>query len=117
MRTSVRGAVVVAYGAATSAGPASGITWRAAGGAAVRAPCGGSVLFAAPFHGYGQLLILACGGGYDAVIGGFARLAAAPGDLVAAGQTVGILPGGAPRVYFELRHDGAALDPTPWLRG
>ncbi|MGC8477056.1 MAG: murein hydrolase activator EnvC family protein, partial [Acetobacteraceae bacterium] len=113
----VHGAVVVAYGAATQAGPASGITWRAAPGSAVVAPCGGTVQFAAPFQGYGRLLILACGGGYDVVIGGFARLAAVPGDRVRPGQTVGTLPGGLPRVYFELRHDGTALDPTPWLRG
>ncbi len=122
----VAGRVAIGFGTHTAAGPASGITWHARAGAVAVAPCSGTVLFAAPFRGYGRLLIEDCGGGYDAVIGGFARLDAAPGDRLRAGAAVGALPtgtamgvssAGMPSVYFELRRDGAAIDPGPWLRG
>jgi len=84
----------------------------------VRAPCAGRVLFAAPFRSYGKLLILDCGGGYDAVLAGLAQLDAAVGQQVRAGDLLGALGGagrGAPRLYVELRHQGVAVDPGPWL--
>ena len=82
------------------------------------APCSGRVLFAAPFHGYGQLLILDCGGGYDAVIAGFGQLDATVDGVARAGQVIGTLPPGdrRPTLYLELRHNGVAIDPGPWLR-
>ena len=114
----VTGPVIRRWGAHTPAGPATGVSWRAAPGARVVAPCSGKVLFAAPFHGYGQLLILDCGGGYDAVIAGFAKLDATVGDTARAGQPIGALPAVSrpPTLYMELRRDGTAVDPAPWLR-
>ncbi|MDE2007398.1 MAG: peptidoglycan DD-metalloendopeptidase family protein, partial [Rhodospirillales bacterium] len=114
----VRGNVMRGWGAPGPGGPSRGIAWRAAPGAAAIAPCTGTVLFAAPFHGYGRLVILACGGGYDAVLAGFGVLAAAPGQGVRAGAALGSLPdaGHAPALYLELRRDGTPIDPAPWLR-
>ncbi|MGH7043190.1 MAG: murein hydrolase activator EnvC family protein, partial [Acetobacteraceae bacterium] len=114
----VAGRMVRRWGAHTPGGPATGVSWRTAPGARVVAPCSGRVLFAAPFHGYGQLLILDCGGGYDVVIAGFARLDATVGGITRAGQAIGVLPAGGkpPKLYMELRRDGAAVDPAPWLR-
>jgi murein hydrolase activator len=114
----VAGHVIRGWGDHTPAGPATGISWRAAPGASVIAPCSGRVLFAAPFHGYGQLLILDCGGGYDAVIAGFAKLDTATDAAVRAGTTLGTLPDSRahrPKLYMELRRNGEAIDPTPWL--
>ncbi|MDE2580425.1 MAG: peptidoglycan DD-metalloendopeptidase family protein, partial [Rhodospirillales bacterium] len=115
----VAGRLVSGWGDRTPAGPATGIAWRAAPGARVVAPCSGKVLFAAPFEGYGKLLIVDCGGGYDAVITGFARLDVTVGGAARAGAVVGTLADGSrrPKLYMELRHKGSPVDPAPWLHG
>ena len=91
--------------------------------ARVVAPCGGRVVFAAPFRSYGLLLIVDCGGGYHAVLAGFDRLDVKVGQAVAAGEPVGVMPGwepGAagnrPALYVELRRDGQPVNPAPWLK-
>jgi septal ring factor EnvC (AmiA/AmiB activator) len=76
-------------------------------------------------------LIVDCGGGYDFVLAGLARLDATVGRTVRQGEPVGVMPdwdplkrggpessngGGRPALYVELRHDGAAIDPAPFLR-
>jgi murein hydrolase activator len=119
----VAGSVVRAWGEATDAGPASGISYQAPPAARVVAPCAGRVVFADLFRSYGRLLILDCGGGYHAVLAGFERLDAKVGQSVAEGEPVGVMPswdpGGAvrrPSLYIELRHDGQPINPAPWLK-
>lgn len=122
MVTPVAGTVVRAWGEATEAGPATGISYQAAPDARVASPCSGRVDFANPFRSYGLLLIVDCGGGYHGVLAGFARLDVQPGQAVKAGQPVGVMPGWnpgssqRPKLYVELRHDGKAINPAPWLR-
>jgi septal ring factor EnvC (AmiA/AmiB activator) len=118
----VAGAVIQAFGAPTVAGPASGVVYRAAAGARVAAPCAGPVLFANHFQSYGMLVILDCGGGYNAVLSGMARLDVAAGQTVLHGQPVGQMPGydpkypaAAPDLYVELRRNGVAVNPAAWL--
>ncbi len=120
--TPVVGTVLHGWGDPTDAGPAVGISYRAAPGARVVAPCGGRVMFAAPFRSYGKLLIIDCGGGYDAVLAGFERLDAKLGTVVRAGDPVGVMPGwnpaagrDRPSLYVELRRDGEPVNPAPWL--
>jgi septal ring factor EnvC (AmiA/AmiB activator) len=120
----VAGAIVRQFGQATDAGPASGISYQPPPAARVVAPCGGKVVFAAPFRSYGKLLILDCGGGYDFVLAGLDRLDAAVGQVVRPGEPVGAMPGWDPRaggsrpaLYVELRYAGAAINPAPFLRG
>jgi septal ring factor EnvC (AmiA/AmiB activator) len=120
----VAGTIVRAWGDATDAGPATGISYQAAPNARVVSPCGGRVVFAQPFRSYGNLLIVDCGGGYHAVLAGLARLDIAVGRSVAIGEPVGVMPGwdpaaGArrPSLYVELRRAGQPVDPAPWLKG
>ncbi len=116
----VGGSVLRGWGSSTEAGPASGVTYAVPPGARVAAPCSGRVLFAAPFRSYGQLLILDCGGGYDAVLSGFARLDAKLGQRLEKGAAIGTMPdpgsGKRPALYVELRRGGVAVNPSPWLK-
>ena len=119
----VAGRIIRSWGDPTEGGPATGVSYRAAPAARVVAPCGGRVVFAAPFRSYGLLLIVDCGGGYHAVLAGFDRLDARVGQSVAAGEPVGVMPawepgasGNRPALYVELRRDGQPVNPAPWLR-
>ena len=97
--------------------PGPGLTFMAAAGAQVVAPADGHVLFAGPYHKTGQVLILESGGGYDLVLAGLDRIDVRPGDQLLAGEPLGTMPRNtaASRLYFELRQNGRALNPTPWL--
>lgn len=119
----VVGRVVRAWGDPTDAGPAVGISYRPAPAARVVSPCGGKVEFSAPFRSYGNLIIINCGGGFRAVLAGLAKLDAPVGERVHAGEPIGTMPdwdpqsgAAAPTLYVELRKDGAAVNPAPWLR-
>jgi septal ring factor EnvC (AmiA/AmiB activator) len=111
------------------AGPGTGgpgISFAAASGAQVVAPADCEVLFAGPYHKNGQVLILEVTAGYDLVLAGLDRIVVKPGDLVLAGEPVGVMSGAsamgnAPQMgqngalYFELRQNGRALSPASLL--
>ncbi len=124
LRPPVVGTLVRAFGAATDGGPSNGASYQTPPNARVVSPCGGRVVFAAPFRSYGQLLIVDCGGGMHVVLAGMNRLDAAVGDPVQAGEPVGAMPswepgGGSsrPALYLELRRGGQAVNPGPWFGG
>jgi len=76
------------------------------------------VMFRGPFRGYGEILIIEHGGGYHTLLAGLARTDVALGQWLLAGEPVGIMgpaSNGSPELYFELRHDGQPIDPSPWL--
>lgn len=119
----VAGSVSRAWGEATEAGPALGISYNTPPAARVVSPCGGHVVFADSFRSYGLLLIVDCGGGYHAVLAGFERLDIKVAQSVQAGEPVGVMPawepggtGHRPSLYVELRHDGQPVNPAPWLK-
>ncbi len=120
----VAGSVVRAFGAATEAGPASGLSYQAPPNARVVSPCGGRVVFAGPFRSFGLLMIVDCGGGYHFVLSGLDRLDAQVGQPVQAGEPVGVMPAWDPQsadslhpsLYVELRRDGVPVNPAPFLR-
>jgi murein hydrolase activator len=93
-----------------------GWTWRAGGGAEVRAPMNAVVEHAGPLDGWGEVVILDLSPGWRAVIAGLGPLAVGTGDRVEEGETLGRLPEGAEvDVYFELRRDNRPVDPSRWL--
>ena len=123
----VAGRISRHWGDRTDAGPATGITYRNPPSARVISPCGGRVVFGAPFRSFGLLLIVDCGGGYHAVLAGMERLDAQVGQSVQAGEPVGVMPswdpkadphsaGNRPGLYVELRRGGQPVDPAPWLK-
>lgn len=95
-----------------------GITIETRPGAQVVTPYDGRVVFAGPFRGYGQLLILEHGEGYHMLLAGFARIDSSLGQWLLAGEPVGVMgPGknGKPALYVELRRNGEAINLLPWL--
>lgn len=114
-----RGRIIGRYGQSDENGlPLRGIRIEARAGAQVIAPADGKVMFAGPFRGYGQLLIIAHGGGYHSLLAGFGRIDRSVGQWVLAGEPVGLLansPGEKPVLYLELRRKGETVNPLPWL--
>jgi septal ring factor EnvC (AmiA/AmiB activator) len=96
---------------------AKGLTFETRAGAQVIAPFDGRVLFAGPFKGYGQILIIEHGDGYHSLLAGLDRVEGTVGQWLVAGEPVGTMPRGEqkPRLYLELRHDGQPINPLPWL--
>jgi septal ring factor EnvC (AmiA/AmiB activator) len=123
----VRGLVVTGFGQADGEGLKSrGVHIRAAATAQVVSPVAGQIVFAGPFKGYGQLLIVAAGEGYHLLLAGLGRIDGAVGQRVVAGEPVGRMGDGSaeggpsggsggPELYVELRRDGEPVDPLPWI--
>jgi septal ring factor EnvC (AmiA/AmiB activator) len=114
----VSGTLVRRWGTPDEYGqPSRGIALEARPGALVVAPFDGQVLFAGPFRGYGQILIIAHGDGYHSLLAGLDRLDSSVGQWLVAGEPVGTMADGAdnPRLYLELRHNDQPINPAPWL--
>ena len=97
----------------------NGIEVAAPEGATARAVHEGTVAFAAPFAGYGVLVIVDHGASAFTLYGHLAEAAVAQGARVRRGEavgTVGLVPAGGAALYFELRIDGRPVDPLQWLR-
>jgi septal ring factor EnvC (AmiA/AmiB activator) len=87
-------------------------------GTPVYAVHGGTVAHAAPFTGFGVLVIVDHGENAFTVYGHLSGTALRPGDRVARGRTVGAsgaTPDGQPAAYFEVRIDGRPVNPVQWL--
>jgi septal ring factor EnvC (AmiA/AmiB activator) len=89
-------------------------------GTLVRAVYHGRVAFADWLPGLGLLVILDHGDGYMSLYGHNETLLREPGDWVQPGEAVGqVGDTGGRRVsalYFEIRHDGAPVNPNAWIQ-
>jgi len=97
----------------------NGMEIGAGEGQPVRSIHEGTVAFADHFEGYGNLVIIDHGSRAYSLYGYLGSVETARGqriDPLAVVGTVGRNPGGNPALYFELRVDGAAVDPLQWLR-
>ena len=101
----VDGRLLTGTGEISDAGVhARGLTFAAAAGASVIAPRSGRVAYAAPYRGYGEVLIIDHGGGWTTTMTNLAGLAVSRGDPVRAGQRLART--GPGEVTVELRKDG-----------
>jgi murein hydrolase activator len=100
--------------------PASnGIEIAAAPAAPVAAVHEGVVDYAAPFAGFGNLVIVDHGGQAYSLYGNLLDVSVQKGARLEAGQpvgTVGASVTGPAGLYFELRVDGQPVDPLQWLK-
>lgn len=97
----------------------NGIEVTAAEGTGARAVHEGKVAFAAPFAGFGILVIIDHGGSAFTLYGHLSEALVTEGAMVKAGDVVGnvgVAPAGEAALYFEVRIDGRPADPLQWLR-
>ena len=115
----VRGRLVTRFGELNRFGTRNrGLIVATRASAQVIAPYDGRLMFAGPFRGYGQLLIISHGEGYHSLIAGMSRIDGVVGQWLLAGEPIGRMGGNdgdAPVLYVELRRNGAPIDPLPWL--
>jgi len=118
--------------------PSDGVTLRTQPGAQVVAPFDSTIMFAQPYRGYGQLLILSTGDGYHFVLAGMTKIYGVEGQKLLEGEPVGVMgaseedvqvldvPRGTgtgdtmtvnagPDLYFEIRQNSKPINPLPWL--
>lgn len=103
----------------------SGVSWKgvmieAAAGTPITAIADGRILFANWMRGFGLLLVVDHGDGYLTLYGHTQTVIPAVGATVRKGETIALVgqSGGqtAPALYFELRVNGNAVNPTQWVR-
>ena len=112
----VAGRTVTGFGAPVDGALSRGVTLAPRAGALVVAPGAGRVAFAGPFRGFGQIVIVEHRGGWTSLVTGLASVNVSVGDGVVGGSPLGNAGPGRPSVSLELRRDGQAVNPVPYLR-
>jgi septal ring factor EnvC (AmiA/AmiB activator) len=94
-----------------------GVEISAPVGTPVRAVFGGRVAFADRYGSYGLIVIVDHGDHYYSVSASLGRAAVQVGQELDAGAVLGFVgdESGRAGLFFEVRHQGATLDPVPWL--
>lgn len=112
-----RGPVITGYGQETAKGVSSkGIIIKTRALAQVIAPFDGSVIFAGPFRGYGNLIIIEHGKGYTSLLAGLDNVDCELGQMLLAGEPVGQMPNDSEsKLYMELRKDNHPINPISWF--
>jgi len=115
------GQLLARYGARLPDGRnSSGVLIGAAPGSPINAVADGQVVYADWMNGYGMILIIDHGNNYLSLYAHNDTLLRRTGERVQRGQavaTVGNSGGqGVSALYFELRRNGQAVDPVPWLQ-
>ena len=96
----------------------NGVEIAAAEGTVVHAVHPGTVSFADPFTGFGNLVIVDHGADTYSLYGYLSAISVAAGDAVDSGTElgrVGSAPAGPTALYLEIRIDGLSVDPVQWL--
>lgn len=99
----------------------TGIDIPAPTGTAIKSAAAGTVIYADWLGGYGKAIMVDHGGGIVTLYGHNSALTAKVGQTVSRGQTIakagstGNSTG--PHCHFEVRKNGAYVDPLPWVKG
>ncbi|GAB3131299.1 peptidoglycan DD-metalloendopeptidase family protein [Novispirillum itersonii] len=116
----IKGKVLTGFGVDAAGLRNDGINIQASPGSSVRAAENGVVVYAGnELKGFGNLLLIKHADGWMTAYAHNAELAVLRGDIVKKGQV--IAKAGAtgsvtsPQVHFEVRKDGAAVDPTQYM--
>jgi len=114
----VAGKVVANYGQQHKNGATyRGVILRATHDAPIHSVAQGRVSFVGTVPGLGSTVIVSHGGRYHTVYARLGSVEVKEGDRVSGGTEVGSLPADDSDLHFELRDNGKAIDPLPWLKG
>ena len=116
----VSGNLLASYGGRLPDGRRSdGVLIAAPAGTVVKAVADGTVVFSDWMTGYGNIVIVDHGNGYMSLYAHNDGLLRGVGDAVRRGEAVAAVgsSGGQemPALYFELRRNGAPINPSGWL--
>lgn len=96
-----------------------GVDLGARSGVPIRAAADGVVIMATRQSGYGNVISIAHGGGIATLYGHCSRLLKSPGARVRRGETIALVGSTGlstgPHCHFEVRINGKAVNPRPWL--
>jgi murein DD-endopeptidase MepM/ murein hydrolase activator NlpD len=96
-----------------------GIDIGAAQGTPIRAAASGTVTFAGQMSGYGNIVIVQHAGGLQTRYAHQSAMSVTAGQTVAAGEVIGAVgatgEATGPHLHFEVRVNGVAVDPAPYL--
>jgi septal ring factor EnvC (AmiA/AmiB activator) len=120
LKSPVKGELVASFGARRADGPNwKGLFIKAAEGAEVKTIAAGEIIFADWMRGFGNLLVVDHGGQYMTIYGNNQSLLKRPGDKLKAGDVIATVgnSGGNEQsgLYFEMRYQGRAIDPSSWM--
>lgn len=113
-----RGSIISQYGDQKNKGVTSkGITLATRSFAQVIAPFDGTVVFAGPFRGYGEMIIVEHDGGYLSLLAGLGSINVETGQLLLAGEPIGQMPDTQKaELYIEIRKNNQPINPTAWFK-
>ena len=99
-----------------------GMEIKSSGSESVRAVYWGRVAFTGRIHGYGTTVILDHTQGYYTLYSRLKKTLVKVGDIVESRQVLGTVGGNSVlgkegSLYFELRENGKAINPSPWFEG
>lgn len=115
-RLPVAGTLATGLGELSASGArAKGLTLRTPERAQVSAPKGGRIVFAGPFKGYDQIVIIDHGSGWTSLITGLSTLDVRVGERVIDASPLGRTGTGTARVTIELRRGGRPVDITAFV--
>lgn len=121
----VRGTLIRRFGTIREKGTGARIT---SNGLHIRAPLGtpvtaaaeGTVVHVGWLRGFGRIVIVDHGEGHHTLHAHLGRTVVESGQMVAKGETLALVGEteslNGPKLYFELRSNGRAVDPEPFLR-
>jgi len=97
----------------------NGLDMDGSTGDPIRASAGGTVILVGVKGGYGNTVMIDHGGGMVTLYAHQSKLGVSVGQKVTAGQTIGYVGSTGvstgPHLHFEVRIDGAPVDPMKYL--
>lgn len=97
----------------------AGIDMGAATGSPIEAAKGGTVISAGSRGGYGNTVVISHGGGISTLYAHQSEIAVSAGDQVGRGEVIGYVGSTGnstgPHLHFEIRVNGDATNPRPYL--